>query len=139
MCEQCMAETRILGQPIPGWYLVRAKRDGNWMRKGDWGLVECNDPTYVFSTTPWIDPVHGWTDDQINAATQEENDLMDKWMDDMYAFEEQLAKFDAGVDAGWRLIEACREAGFKPGINADGSCANWLFHQLGKLVADASI
>jgi len=36
--------------------LVRAAVDGRFMRAGDWGLVECNDPSFVFSTTPYEEP-----------------------------------------------------------------------------------
>lgn len=134
MCEQCVADTKNYCEPIPGWLLVRAQKDGNYMKKDDWGLVECNDPTFLFKTTPWIDPVHNWTDDQINALQSDDPQyiLMDKWLDDMCQFQDELNKCNAGIDAGWRLIEACKKAGYDP--SNDGSCANWLFHHLGGLI-----
>jgi hypothetical protein len=66
MCEQCCAQVDSWGEILPGWSLVRATRDGNYMKKGDWGLVEVNDPAFIFSTTPIKDLTYGLTDDEID-------------------------------------------------------------------------
>lgn len=33
---------------------MRARREGGEMAVGDWGLVECNDPSPVFTVTPYL-------------------------------------------------------------------------------------
>ena len=51
MCEQCSAETVAYNFPIDSFpfILVRATRDGDKMLNGDWGLLECNDPSFIFT------------------------------------------------------------------------------------------
>lgn len=49
MCEQCMVNPLYFGEVIPGWTLIRARRS-NEMKVGDWGLVQINDPTLVWSS-----------------------------------------------------------------------------------------
>ena len=29
MCEQCLVNPLYFGEVLPGWYLIRARRDGN--------------------------------------------------------------------------------------------------------------
>ena len=45
MCEQCLVNPLYFGEVLPGWYLIRARRDGDIMKVGDWGMIQCNDPT----------------------------------------------------------------------------------------------
>ena len=71
MCEQCMAETDLWENVLPGWHLVRANKDGRVMEKGDWGLVIQNDPTFVFETTPIKDPTAKMTDKEIDALPKD--------------------------------------------------------------------
>lgn len=49
MCEQCITNPLYFGQPIPGYTLMRARREGNDVPLLAWGLIECNDPTFTFS------------------------------------------------------------------------------------------
>lgn len=51
MCEQCIVNPLSFGEVLPGIYLMRARRDGNEMNAGDWGLVYCNGPFFVWSGT----------------------------------------------------------------------------------------
>lgn len=45
MCEMCEAATELFEEkPIEGWFLVRASRNGEYMFKGDLGLVHVNSP-----------------------------------------------------------------------------------------------
>jgi hypothetical protein len=54
MCEQCLVNPLYFGEVFPGWFLIRARRDGDLMKVGDWGLLECNDPSIIWSVTPII-------------------------------------------------------------------------------------
>ena len=67
MCEQCCAKADGYGEFIPGYYLCRANQDGHYMKKGDWGIVITNDPSFFFHTTPIKDPFHGMSDEQAEA------------------------------------------------------------------------
>lgn len=57
MCTQCVVNPIYYGEIAPGWFLMRARKDEGGtegMRVGEWGLVECNDPTIVFDVTPVV-------------------------------------------------------------------------------------
>ncbi len=55
MCTQCVVDPLYYGEFAPGWFLIRAtKPDEGIMEADDWGLVECNNPSVVFSTTPIV-------------------------------------------------------------------------------------
>jgi hypothetical protein len=55
MCEQCIAMTKLWKEPIiPGWWLVQATRDGDYMKKDEFGIVMINDPSFVFKTIPQV-------------------------------------------------------------------------------------
>jgi len=52
MCEQCVAEVMNFGKISNNIILVRATKDGHTMKKGNWGLVNMNDPFLIFKHTP---------------------------------------------------------------------------------------
>lgn len=57
MCTQCVVNPIYYGEIAPGWFLMRARKDeygSDGMRAGEWGIVECNDPTIVFDVTPIV-------------------------------------------------------------------------------------
>ena len=61
MCEQCSAATLTLGEVLPGVALVRATRAGRYMQPGQYGLVEQNDPFFVFTAA--LEPEPGEDED----------------------------------------------------------------------------
>ena len=75
---------------MKGWGLMRAKKNAPYdeMKAGDFGLIECNDPSIIFSTEPKLD------------LSQEE--LHDR----MEAFANEMV-MDAST--GFRLITAFKE------------------------------
>ena len=131
MCLQCDTEAENLGEVVPGIVLMRAMKGCNQWEKGWYGLVESNDPFFVFD--PWKhtlrpDPMFNWSDEAINASTREQTDIAWQWMEDAEKFREALV---LEILEGWRLVEACKKGGYKP--ESDGCPAMWLFHRLGVL------
>lgn len=86
MCEQCIARTNSWGEVLPGFALIRATADGSIMERGDWGLVQMNDPSFYWPSTPRPDPFYNFTDEQINALTPEQEKEMDFWHEEVEEF-----------------------------------------------------
>ena len=88
MCTQCLVNPFYYGEIAPGWFLIRARRNENdkdGMKIGDWGLVECNGPSIVFKTTPFV------------YADERKLDIaIEKFSDELYT----------DVRTGYRLYEA---------------------------------
>lgn len=126
MCEQCLAECEDHGSVVPGIFLVRATRDGHSMRAGQWGLVVQNDPFVVFDEDPWPDPVHGLSDDEIDAI--EDDGPMVRWLEAGRRFEASMVM---PPEDGHVLLLACEGAGYSP---QDGSVSFWLFHRMGEML-----
>lgn len=116
MCEQCCAETETYLSPIPGWWFVRATVDGMIMKAGDWGLVRCNDPDFVWDFIPWPEPEEG-IDEQLESD----------WFEDWIRFDQAL---ECRPEIGWELVNACIKAGYDP--KNDGAVGAWLFNHLGE-------
>ena len=137
MCEQCNAKTIIYVKEntnyvLPGYILVRATQDGREMKKGDWGLVDCNDPDFIWSVTPVCDPDDELTDEQIDALPE----------DCYQAYEKASKNLHDALDKGCfdycaRLGEAMRKAGWNP--DNDGIGAFWLCNHIAKFLKDASV
>ena len=113
MCEQCVAQTVLYGEVVPGFYLVRATVDGGTMKAGDWGLVECNDPFFIWSGEIIADPTEGMTDEEMNAIDNDDavhNALEDRFTDGF----EPIRFMDTPVSVGWRLIHGAIAQGYDP-------------------------
>lgn len=119
MCEQCIVKADSYLTPIPGWSLIRATVDGSLMKAGDWGLVQANDPTYVWGVAPWPEPPED--------ANQ---NILDQWFDDAENFGKCLV--GEYPETGYRLIKACIEVGY----DIDKQSVHfWLFDYLGKYIS----
>ena len=127
MCETCCAVADYYGEPIPGYHLYRATKDGMFMRSGDWGLSRCNDPDYYWSVTPRVDPSGHMTDDQLNSMTQAEGKDSDDWYEQLEMFSKSLR---SSPDIGYELYCASQRTGYNPEKN--GYLAYWLFNRLGE-------
>ena len=132
MCMQCVTRSVLYGEIFPDWYLVRATQ-GDLMgpnktsvwNKGEFGLVQVNDPDYIFGTIPMKDPFYDWTDEQINSASPEFCALSDCFMDSAIELEESL---QSNPETGWRLINAAIQVGYNP--KEDGRFSFWFLHYL---------
>ena len=83
MCEQCVARTNSWGEILPGFALLRATAEGDQMSKGNWGLVQCNDPDFVWGMTPKPNPFYGVDDAALDENQQE---ILSAWEDQVQQF-----------------------------------------------------
>jgi hypothetical protein len=73
MCETCLSQCDDYGEVLPGWFLVRATKDsGITMEAGDWGLVDCNSPSFIFEHTPIKNPIVGLTIEESEESKLDE-------------------------------------------------------------------
>lgn len=130
MCEQCSAEVDEFMEVIPKWLLIRATRNSFSMKEGQWGLVWANDPSFIWTETPVVDPHDGMPDEQVDALPKEEFDKFFEWAKKAEDFEKSLmgSPFD-----GYTLYKAALDAGYDR--KTDGRFSFWLFNRMGKLLA----
>ena len=128
MCELCLAKViSYSGEVLPGVYLRRATTDGNIMEAGDFGLVFCNDPSFVFSIVPECEP----PEDNDKQLTEFFN-----WAAKVEMFEDQLAY----VENDFGIIYCLVEAGTRVGYNfRSGRFSAWLFNHIGEYLKTATI
>lgn len=105
MCEQCIVNPLYFGQPIPGYTLILARREGNDMPLSSWGLVECNDPTFVFTFDFTLFPG------------------TDEWADAVWNVADDLVSHPY---AGYHLVSSCMPLGYVCGSNF----VEWLMNHL---------
>ena len=129
MCEQCSAGAIHLGEPVPGFMLIQATKDGGEMKVGQYGLVEENDPFLIFERKPTPEPFHDKTDQQIDSMNKKTIAPLMAWLDSAREFEDL---FEVSPKLGWRFVEACRKAGYE---DRHGSVAIWFFHKAGEMLA----
>lgn len=133
MCEQCLAKAENLGEPIPGFFLVYATQDGSYMKAGQYGLVEMNDPFLIFDMKPTPDPSEGMSDEEINQLRQSEMSTMMDWLEMARSFEDI---FEVGPKLGYRFVNACKKSGYK---DEDGSVTIWFFHKAGEMLEKSEL
>jgi hypothetical protein len=151
MCLQCLCEAKSYGEVIPGWLLMTSsKGDKNWPL-GYWGLVQSNDPTFVWEHRPLFDP-HELIEselkrrgikqpeidkrmEKIEASTQDRHPLWREFDN----FHHKAETFSSAIcswcppNVGFELISACIKAGYNP--KEDGDVAFWLFSYMGYYLA----
>ena len=111
MCEQCMAKTRVITRNILGeWTLVRATKDGMHMKKGQYGLVRCNDPDFIFDGPIEFDPTYNMTDDEINNMSKADDRQwrkFNRWYDKIETC------FNAPFELGYQFVIECKKKGYR--------------------------
>lgn len=127
MCEQCLTDCILWSDVLPGWSLIQARHDGSEMKKGQWGLLQCNDPDFIWSGRPNEDPFAHWSEWRVDNSLPEEWATFETWVDQISKFEKELLKARS-IDSFFRLGHSARKAGFKD----DQSFASWLLARLGK-------
>lgn len=132
MCELCTAKTEYLGSPLPGWHLSRATKNGDWMRKGQYGLTISNDPAYVWNDAPEVTPLAELAGRKkpFEKRSKKEQAVIARYRTAVYRFRDAFS--EGHPVYGWRLIEAMRKVGFTPD---KGGFEFWLFEHLGRHLA----
>lgn len=146
MCEQCNAATSMFAlslenqEVLPGYYLVRATRDANILKKDDWGLVCCNDPDFVWSVTPKPDKFWGMSDEVLDLLPDSEQTSMCDWEAKTHEFGSQiLTSMVRNQHSGFfKTIQVLQAACQAKGWNSEeASMERWLFHYLGVFLTGA--
>ena len=136
MCKQCTAESISYGEVIPGWILVRARKDADEWKAGQWGLVWENDPSFTWSSDPTPDPLFRMPEAQWDAWFEANRDTpaairaMESAPDD---FE---AAFQCAPDIGYGLVTAGMQRGYDP--EKSGDFTGWLFSLMGEHLDNAT-
>lgn len=127
MCELCCAATEDWeDRPLPGFYLCRATKDGQWMKSGEWGLGIINDPIFSWVSVPMKDPSFGMTDEEQDAEwTPEMNAAFDEFHDRLEEFRRDMVM---SPEIGYKLVQAAMTVGYNPETSARFEL--WLFHYL---------
>ncbi|MNR71916.1 hypothetical protein D3C71_25950 [compost metagenome] len=130
MCEQCLAGAVLVKSAVlPGFSLMRAETGSTDWPKGHYGLVEQNDPLFVFEGPLVLDPSINLTDDELNA--------MPGFPDGYDAYKDLAERLtDATLMpalAGYEFVSACIQAGYNPKEHGT-EIGYWLGHHLASQV-----
>ena len=132
MCDQCATEALRYGEEVmPGFWLMKAQKEGARWHAGDWGLVESNDPTVTWTSEPQPSPVYGMTDEQEESWFKENEDnraLIETALG--FVPDDFRRAFDLDPGTGYRLVMAGKECGYDP--ETSGYFVNWLWEHLGE-------
>lgn len=146
MCFSCTIEAdlylgndpKVLGK----YFLVRATKDADFVKAGDWGLVIVDGPTFMFRTTPWPNPCYDmWAtdteDEFIESLPKSLDDEGFKWLEESQDFGAELLQSTS--DLGGRLSDmadlvfACLDYGLPKEKTRE--MHQWLFQHIGELIA----
>ena len=141
MCLQCLVDPYYFGQVIPGWLLIRARKDDykddpTEMAAGDWGLLRCNDPEIIWNVMPRLAPqspsygvsVKDCVDAQAELKRLE--DIEDRYYKDIERFEVAIKR--NSIDTTFELMTAGVAAGYDP---EERGFAEWLFNRIAEHIA----
>jgi hypothetical protein len=131
MCEQCLVNPLYFGEVIPGWCLIRARRQGSDMEVGDWGLLRMNDPDLIWKSTPQLDPTFYMTDDE-EAEYWKTHSYKDEAVHAAEDFVDTL--WCQPVSLGYDLVSAMMEAGYSR--KQHGPVEWWLWQKLAEHIRD---
>jgi len=145
MCEQCQARAVTYVGPkkknvLPNYFLVRATKNGSKMKEGDWGLVRINDPDYIWSITPLLDPDDGLSDEEIISPFKDNNYKEDSNYKEFYKAVSNIEKSlnSGSFDKAIQLGEAMKKSGYNPHKHGYRS-AFWLCDHIAKFLKTATI
>ena len=132
-----MAKVDGWGEVLPGFYLVRATHKGDSMNVGDWGLVESNDPTFIWSIDLHTDPLFGATDAEVDASEEEVWEESCLWSEVAVSkFEKELVSSIRGqlLDQLYRLGKALSKVS---DIGIHIVLGEFLFQYLARVIEDS--
>lgn len=99
MCQQCTTHADLY-QPFDGFLIAVATVDWENIKKGNWGLVICNNPEF-WSTIP-LEP---------EPKEEDHSEEADQWYENYRKFIEE--EFYLRIHVAYNLIEAMKKVGLK--------------------------
>lgn len=98
MCLQCLVDAEVVSEDfLPGYYLMVAKKDHEEWNMTEYGLVEVNDPTFIFSIP-------------------EKNNC-----NSMEKLREELDGY-CSIDSAYNLVRAAKKVGYRPKTHGFLAC-----------------
>ena len=131
MCEQCLADAQtIVPEVLPGYTLMRSRKDAHHWPAGWYGLVQQNDPVLVFPGPIREDPLSAPMSEAEGAERGSTvSRLEENYQSSVSTLQQQLLRLHVVV--GYKLVTACIAAGYD--IERDGhELAFWLMDYMAK-------
>jgi hypothetical protein len=117
---------------LPGYFLVKGTVEvkDEWP-KGWYGLVQCNDPDFIWEEKMTPDPLYGMTDEKFNDCSEKTWEKSKKWMKILGSIEEDFREYQADPMTSYQFVSACIKAGYKP--KRDGfNVMSWFVNYVGQ-------
>lgn len=125
----CFGDEVIYSEVVPNWWLVQLTNippnrnreflvNGFVMSEGDFGLTYCNDPDFIFSMPPMIDP---FTEEDDTEITEEEKLYIQ-------TLDHYTKRLTGQIDVVYSLILSCIEAGYNE--TDEISLTEWLMNKM---------
>lgn len=133
MCLQCAAKAVVVKANIlPGFSLMQSTFDTPQWPLGHYGLVESNDPTFVFAGPLLTDPTFAFSDTDLESSGYYDG-YFDAKIEAFNEASEVLAEaLKSSPLDGYRLVFACVQQGY---ALDDGPALHfWLMQHLGESV-----
>jgi hypothetical protein len=122
----------VVKNVLPGYYLKIAVKDHQDWPKGWYGLVQCNDPDFVWKGKPKLDPTFHMSDKEQEALPDDSPIWND--VNKFFKFIESIEpNFECDPIMGYQLVEACKKAGYdekKHGLRVIA----WLSHHMAEKI-----
>lgn len=132
MCLQCSAmATTLRNNVVPGFTLMISTESAEGWPKGTYGLVECNDPSFVFEGPLLLNPIADLSDEAVDALPR----LPEGFDEYIEAVDKLRSQLRSTAETGYRFVMACARIGYDPEGGED--LAYWLLHHLAKSLQSA--
>lgn len=130
MCEQCLTNAEVvLKDPLPGYTLMRARKGSESWPEGWYGLVQSNDPDFVFPGELLLDPLADVPDEDFEMMLAAVEPQYDAYLAAVEGLKKPLQSLPAIL--GYELVVACQRKGYS--IEAHGTeLAFWLMNHLAR-------
>jgi len=135
MCLQCISKAEtVLNDAVPGYTLMVATLDTDHWRKGEWGLVNSNDPDFIWSGDPLINPIMFMTEKELEQVPKTDP-LWDAVSLCDQRVEEIEKRFRAAPMIGYKFVQACLRAGYDPNVHGE-RIVLWFIDHVARKIAE---
>lgn len=137
MCEQCNTDAMNYGELMPGWFLMKAQKDGVRWKAGEWALIRASDPVATWTSTPTPNPAFG-LDEAAEDALYEQHKgtpIGDRIVEVQLPADFASAFSSFHPNLGYRLVAGAMERGYDRATC--GSVDWWLYDYIGEWLETA--